>query len=157
MLALSKYRSLRQDADAIDVGQSALSRRLRSLEDRLGVTLFERDNGGSRPTVAGLEFLAAARRILDESDALYRKLKSHNARGRGRLTIGIRALPATGGNVRSTLIDHHRCMPDVDVHIHDGDREHLLSALTTGIVDIAVITGSPRPGMIAPSRSGPSA
>jgi DNA-binding transcriptional LysR family regulator len=53
----SQHRSLRQAAEAINIRQSTLSRRLRELEDRLGAVLFERTNGGTRPTVAGLEFV----------------------------------------------------------------------------------------------------
>jgi DNA-binding transcriptional LysR family regulator len=72
----SQHRSLRQAAEAINIRQSTLSRRLRELEDRLGAVLFERTNGGTRPTVAGLEFVEQARRILEETEMALRNLKT---------------------------------------------------------------------------------
>jgi hypothetical protein len=57
----SHHRSLRQAAEALDIRQSTLSRRLRDMEARLGAKLFERTNGGTRPTIAGREFLASAK------------------------------------------------------------------------------------------------
>jgi DNA-binding transcriptional LysR family regulator len=68
----SQHRSLRQAAEALNIRQSTLSRRLRDMETRLGAQLFERTNGGTQPTIAGREFLASARRILAETDVAER-------------------------------------------------------------------------------------
>ncbi len=56
-LVASQRRSLRQAAEALNIRQSTLSRCLRDLEYKLCATLFERTNGGTRPTIEGLEFL----------------------------------------------------------------------------------------------------
>ena len=58
-IVASQHRSLRQAADALSVRQSTLSRRLREVEQRLGVRLFERTTGGTSPTLPGREFLRA--------------------------------------------------------------------------------------------------
>src|SRR5262249_16471145 len=63
----TQHRSLRQAAERLNIRQSTLSRRLRSMEAMLGVQLFERTNGGTRPTIEGLEFLEAARGIIEET------------------------------------------------------------------------------------------
>ncbi|MCU4161725.1 LysR family transcriptional regulator, partial [Acidiphilium sp. AL] len=44
----SQHRSLRQAAEALNIRQSTLSRRLHEIERQLGVVLFERTNGGTR-------------------------------------------------------------------------------------------------------------
>ena len=59
-IAVSQHRSLRQAAQTLNIRQSTLSRRLRDIEYRLGACLFERTNGGTRPTAIGLEFLEVA-------------------------------------------------------------------------------------------------
>jgi Bacterial regulatory helix-turn-helix protein, lysR family len=51
-------------------GSRHSSRGLRDLEHQLGAILFERTNGGARPTLAGEEFLDAARRIIKEAEAI---------------------------------------------------------------------------------------
>lgn len=51
-IVAAQYRSLRQAAEALNIRQSTLSRGLRDFEFQLGATLFERTNGGTRPTVS---------------------------------------------------------------------------------------------------------
>jgi hypothetical protein len=81
-----EHRGLRQAAEALNIRQSALSRRLRDMETRLGAQLFERTNGGTRPTIAAREFLASARRILAETDVALRRLKTRSRGEDGLLT-----------------------------------------------------------------------
>ena len=72
-IVTSQHRSLRQAAETLNIRQSTLSRGLRDLECQLGTELFERTNGGTRPTTAGQEFLDIARRIIEETDTAVRK------------------------------------------------------------------------------------
>jgi DNA-binding transcriptional LysR family regulator len=137
----SQHRSLRQAAQALNVRQSTLSRRLRLIEDRLGAELFLRSNGGTHPTVAGLEFLETTRRILEDTSAAFRKLKARSRGETGRLTIGIYA-SLTTGNMHATLAEYHRRFPEVDVHIVDGGHDRLLGALMAKSIDIAIMTRS---------------
>jgi len=143
-IAVSQHRSLRQAALTLNIRQSTLSRRLRDIEYRLGACLFERTNGGTRPTAIGLEFLEVARRILDESDSAFRKLKSRSRGEHGRISIGVYASLATG-NMQATLAEHHRRFPDVDVHTVDGTHDKLLCALIGNAVDVAVMTTAHSP------------
>lgn len=137
----SQHRSLRQAAQALNIRQSTLSRRLRFIEDRLGVELFLRSNGGTHPTVVGLEFLDAARCILEDASAAFRKLKARSRGEAGQLTVGVYA-SLTTGNMHATLAEHHRRFPEVDVHIVDGSHDRLFGALMAKSVDIAIMTRS---------------
>ena len=96
----SQHRSLRQAAEALNIRQSTLSRRLRDIERRLGVVLFERTNGGTHLTTMGLEFIVSAQRILDEVDTELRRLKSRSRGELDLLTIGVHASPPPGTCVR---------------------------------------------------------
>jgi DNA-binding transcriptional LysR family regulator len=58
--------SFRKTADLLALKQSNLSRRVRHLEEQLGIALFERMNGGVRPTAAGRDFADGVRRVLNE-------------------------------------------------------------------------------------------
>jgi DNA-binding transcriptional LysR family regulator len=135
----AQHRSLRRAAETLRIRQSTLSRRLRDLELRVGVILFERTNGGTRPTVASIEFFELARRILEDTDAALRNLRSRSRGENGRLTIGIYASLATG-NMHATLADYHRRFPEVDFHMMDGSHSRLLSALGRDAVDVAIMT-----------------
>ncbi len=139
-IVAAQHRSLRQAAGALNIRQSTLSRGLRDLEHQLGVVLFERTNGGTRPTIEGIEFLEAARRILDETAEIAARLKTRSRGESGRLTVGVHA-SLSAGNLRATLIEHRRRCPDVETHLVDGSSDHLISDLTSSAVDIAFIAG----------------
>jgi DNA-binding transcriptional LysR family regulator len=87
----SQHRSLRQAAESAGIRQSTLSRRLRDLEYRLGAVLFERTNGGTRPTIAGLEFIETANRILGDAEQAFRRLRTRSRGEIGQLRIGVYA------------------------------------------------------------------
>ena len=137
----AQHRSLRKAAESLNVRQSTLSRTLRSLEDRVGAELFERTNGGTRPTAVGREFLQAARHIIEETDAAFARLKDMSSGQTGRLTIGV-YVSLAAGNLRATLAEYHRRFPEVDIHTIDGAQDRLLFDLTASIVDVAIMTTS---------------
>ncbi|WP_244406233.1 LysR family transcriptional regulator [Methylocella silvestris] len=138
-IVASQHRSLRQAAEALNVRQSTLSRRLRDLEHRLGASLFERTTGGMRPTAAGREFLEMARRIVDDVDAAFARLKTHSRGESGGLTVGVCAA-LSAGNLRATLMEHQDRFPNVDVKGVDGRRVGLLSDLSADAIDVAIMT-----------------
>ena len=139
-LVTSQHRSLRQAAEALNIRQSTLSRRLHEIERQLGVVLFERTNGGTRLTTVGLEFVASAKRILDDVDTELQRLRSRSRGELGLLAIGVHASPSAG-NMHTTLVEYHRRFPDVDVRTVDGSHERLLCALAGNAVDVAIMTG----------------
>lgn len=106
---------------------------------RLGVELFERTNGGTRPTIAGREFPLTAARIVAETDSAFRKLQTRGRGENGHLSIGIYASFSTG-NMYATLVEHHHKFPEVEVHTVDGDHDQLTYALTNNTIDIAIMT-----------------
>jgi DNA-binding transcriptional LysR family regulator len=116
-------------------------RRLRDLEYRLGAILLERTNGGTRPTNEGRDFLQTARHIIEETDSAFRKLKARSQGESGQLTIGVYT-SLSAGNLRATLVEHRNRYPDVEVHIVDGSRSHLLCDLAANALDVIIMTSS---------------
>lgn len=111
------------------------------MEARLGAQLFERTNGGTHPTLAGRDFLVSAQRILADTDATVRRMRTRARGENGRLTIGVYASLSTG-NMFATLVEHRRGFPDVEIFTVDGSHDQLLCALANSAVDIAVMTAS---------------
>ena len=67
--------SFKDAADELHVSPSALSRRIQSLEEHLGVALFRRLNPGLELTTEGSRYLMAVRRVFSELRAAERALK----------------------------------------------------------------------------------
>ncbi len=61
--AIVRYGGFRAASDSLGLAQSAISRRVRHLEDRMKIAIFERDGRGVRLTAAG-------RRLCDEAEVL---------------------------------------------------------------------------------------
>lgn len=142
-ILVAQHRSLRQAAEALSVRQSTLSRHLRDLEHQLGAVLFERTNGGTRPTIEGQEFLEVARRIIEEAENLATRLGRRSRGETGRLAIGVQA-SLSAGNLRATLIDQHRRFPGVRTSLVDGSIDHLVSDLASSAIDVAFVIDNRR-------------
>ncbi|MEI9401990.1 LysR family transcriptional regulator [Mesorhizobium argentiipisi] len=71
------------------IHHSALSRRIKDLELRLGVTLFERHPGGVKATASGETFLAKIRRILKDLDDTLQGIEPADPVKIGELSAGV--------------------------------------------------------------------
>lgn len=63
-VAAAEHGSFRKAGVALKIQESAISRRIRDLEDELGASLFHRHYGGVSLTQAGQRFLGRARKVL---------------------------------------------------------------------------------------------
>src|SRR5438552_1107485 len=87
LATLGEAGSLTGAARRLGVDHSTAFRRLGALEQRLGVRLFERARDGYSPTPAGEAAIATALRILDDLDALERRLAGEDLRPSGVVRV----------------------------------------------------------------------
>jgi DNA-binding transcriptional LysR family regulator len=138
---VADHLSFRKAARLAGIRQSAVSRGIRSLEDTIGVSIFERQRGGVRLTRAGAEFVGACRSILREIDLAVSKAQMAGRGEAGYLRIGINASLSTG-KLRETLFDYFDRHPGVAVDIVEGRRLELIAYVNRRMVDIAILIGS---------------
>lgn len=135
------YQSFRKAALAIGVGQPTLSRRIRSLEDTIGVSVFERHSGGVRLTHAGVVFIKAVRKAVKEIDTAISTAELTGGGQIGRLNVGFYT-SLSKGKLRRALIEFVRRYPEVTVETVEAGRERPIAALETKALDIIVMTRS---------------
>lgn len=140
VIAAADYGSMRQAAELLSVQHSILSRSIRQLEHRIGVTVFERSGGGVKPTPAGRGVLRTARLILEQVDVLVATARSNGRGETGRLSIGF-CTSISAGNLRATLTEYKNRFPRVELSTIERSRTRLATALRNGTVDILVVTG----------------
>jgi DNA-binding transcriptional LysR family regulator len=116
--------SFRKAADLLALKQSHLSRRVRHLEEQLGVELFERTNGGVRPTAAGRDFVNGVRRVLNDLQTIVDGAKAVRRGEAGYLTIGFYT-SLSAGNLRASLVEYSRRFPRVEISTVEGSRSRL--------------------------------
>ncbi|MBC3941111.1 LysR family transcriptional regulator [Sphingomonas albertensis] len=122
------------------VKQATLSKRIASLESRLGLNLFERSTRGAVPTETGAGFLDVARRILFDLEALQANGRAIGAGHGGKLGIGF-STSLAAGNMRALIVDFVHDFPQLRLLNIEGDRCRLAQALHARSIDFAVISG----------------
>lgn len=140
VIATAEHGSFRRAATALEVKQSTLSRRVRRLEEHLGVKLFERSSGGVHVTAAGGDVVRTARRLLEQMD---RMVSTSRAAGRGEagdITIGV-CTSLSASKLRAVLAGYVEVSPHVGINIVERSRTRLLDGLRTGDTDIAIVVG----------------
>lgn len=140
VVAAADYSSFRRAAAALNIAQPTLSKRIRELEGRLGVLLFERSTGGAHLTPIGEEFVVSARRVLAELEAMEIRARAGKRGDAGRLEIGFYTSLSTGA-LRDALLTFANRHPDVEVNIIEGARASLFPLLDRGAIDIVVVLG----------------
>ncbi len=142
VVAAADHSSFRRAAATLNITQPTLSKRIRELEGKLGVLLFERSPGGTELTAIGEEFVDSARRILTELEAMEARAKAGKRGDAGRLEIGFYTSLSTGA-LRDTVLTFAGQHPDVEVNIIEGARASLMALLDRGTIDIVVVLGEP--------------
>ena len=80
--------SFKRAAEQSNVSPPALTKGIQSLEQELGVRLFDRRRGNPRLTFAGTALLGRARRILDEADEIRADMQREQGLETGEIRIG---------------------------------------------------------------------
>lgn len=121
-VAATDHGSFRRAAGALGVEQSAVSRRIRDLEDRLGASLFQRSSHGVSLTHAGQRFLQPARRALRQLGDGSRVVEAIGRGETGHLRIGVFSSLASGflADLLRTFRERHK---SVRIDFVDGDPE----------------------------------
>lgn len=139
-IAAADCGSIRQAAELLSIQHSILSRCIRKLEHRIGVTVFERSGGGVTPTPAGRSVLRMARLILEQVDVLVATARSNGRGEAGRLSVGF-CTSISAGNLRATLTEFKSRFPRIELATIERSRTRLATALRNGTVDILIVTG----------------
>ncbi|MBV9811714.1 MAG: LysR family transcriptional regulator, partial [Acetobacteraceae bacterium] len=138
----SELGSFRRAAAMHHVRPSVVSRRIRNLEDVLGVSLFQRGAQGAKPTDAGLRVLKRARSILDELRHLIRSARTRGLANEGTLRVGI--VSSISGSVGRRLLEtFFAAHPEVHLDIHEGSHHDQIAAVATDNLDVAFVPGTP--------------
>lgn len=96
VVAAAEQGSFRRAAQALGVQESAISRRIRDLEDEIGAALFIRHHGGVELTFAGRIFLGRAQKAISHIGHAERDVGAAGRGEQGIVRIGIFSSLASG-------------------------------------------------------------
>jgi LysR family transcriptional regulator for metE and metH len=139
--AICETRNVARAADRLHLSQPAVSHALRSLEDRLGVRLFERATKMS-PTPVGAQLNDAARRILADVRQVEEQVARHRSGQAGTVRVATECytcyhwLPPALKKLRVNA-------SNIAVEIAPNVTARALDALLKGEIDVALVLGNP--------------
>ena len=147
-LEVVKTGSFVNAAANLNLTQTAVSARIRVLEDQLERPLFIRNKAGARLTPAGEQFLRFATTLVQ----VWERARRSVALPPGRdtvVTIGVE-LSLWSPLLRHWLLWMRRECPEFAVRAHIDGAERLMEQVQEGSLDVAVLYAAPkRPGVIA--------
>lgn len=111
------------------------------MEDRISVSLFQRQSNGVTPTAAGLHLLGRSRRILDDVDTLLRVAANSGTGVAGQVCVGAVA-SISGGKIRQFLGIFRDLFPDVELQIVEGTARDHAGEVRALRMDAAFVVGS---------------
>ena len=147
-LEIVKTGSFVRAAGNLHITQTAVSARIRSLEQQLDRKVFIRNKAGARLTPAGDQFLRFATSLVQIWDRARRSVAT--APGKETVvTIGAE-LSQWNPLMRHWLVWMRRECPELAISAHIDSAERLMEEVQEGALDFAILYAAPaRPGVIA--------
>jgi len=134
-VAVVRCQSTSLAADALQLTQPAITRRLQNFEEALGTTLLDRQTKPLKPTPMGWRVYEQCKAILREMDAL-RELVGNDGAPSGTLRLGV---PQTLGDVvlLDALAQIRERFPVLRTQVFSGWGSHLIARMENGELDAA--------------------
>ena len=140
-LSVAEYLNFRHAANALGVSQSSVSTRIKTLEEDLGVVLFERRHRGVRLTDAGRSFITEVAAGISHLDLAIKTAGAVLNGAIGHLSIGLLSSIASGflADLRRRYRDEH---PEIELDIFEGRSDEIIRQVREAKLDIAFVVGA---------------
>jgi DNA-binding transcriptional LysR family regulator len=135
--AVVELGSFRKAAEAVNISQPALSRRIEKLEEALGVRLFDRTTRSVTLTTVGRVFAPSAEQLLDDLDVALLGIRDVSSSRLGHVTIA--CIPSVAYYFLPAVIArYHGRYPKIRVKLLDTSANAVLGAVISGEADFGV-------------------
>ncbi|WP_076592457.1 LysR substrate-binding domain-containing protein [Herminiimonas arsenitoxidans] len=138
IVAVAREKHFGHAAEACHVAQPTLSVAIKKLEDELGVTLFERGGSEISMTPLGVQIVAQAERVLEQTAAIKEIAKQNKDPLVGPFRLGIiyTIAPYLLPPLVKTIIDR---VPQMPLVLQENFTVKLLDLLRQGELDAAIV------------------
>lgn len=138
--SIAKAGSFAAAAREMGMVPSALTYRVRQIEDALDVLLYDRSSRQARLTAAGAELLREGARLLEEVDAVANRVKRVATGWEPQLTIAVDTV-ISKPVVMELCESFFSLAPPTRIRIREETLSGTLEALTSGQADLALGVG----------------
>ncbi len=137
-VAIAEEGKILQAAQRLNIAQPPLSKQLMSLEDELGVKLFERHSRKLIITEEGKWFYRRAKEILELIDGSIEEVKELADGTKGTLSIG--SIASLGAELLPSRIrEFQQQYPEVQFQVWEGDPNRIMELVEKRIVELGIV------------------
>ncbi len=146
-LKIVEVGNFRIASEKLNVTQSTVSSRIRTLEDQIGKTLFVRNKSGATLTQAGIYFQEYALSFVQLWERAIKKVSSENIYSE---YVSVGARPGLWEPIVMNWLPWAKSrFPNIAYRVEFGIADDLVRKLEDGIIDIAILLSAPSiPGII---------
>lgn len=142
-IAVAEEEHVGRAAERLFISQSPLSRQIAQLEEKLGLTLFERSQQRIRLTRDGRTFLAEARSLLTHATRLESLARRLGKGDEGGLCIGYLETAIHSSVLPDALRTLRASRPGVHIALYDFHSAQQLEGLRQRSLDIGFVSEAP--------------
>lgn len=148
-IAIADFGGFQKAAETLHVTQTAVTQRLRNLEDFLGVMLIERTTRSIALTTIGEDFLPQARRLLEELSSTLNEIRETGKAQRG--DVAIACVPTVGIQYLPQIIQEYSArFPDNRIKILDHASSRVAEAVLRREAEFGInLAGSTHPELVS--------
>ena len=138
IVALDTHRHFALAAEQCYVTQPTLSMQINKLEQELGVKIFDRSKQPVLPTVAGIEIIEKARKLLSDRNELLESIQSKKDVVKGELRIGI--IPTLAPYLLPLFVHSFtKSFPEIKLKVSELTTQTLITHLRDGRIDAGIL------------------
>ncbi|WP_353182651.1 LysR family transcriptional regulator [Bosea sp. (in: a-proteobacteria)] len=136
-VSIAERGSFRAAASHLNLSQTALSHRIRKLEEALGTPLFLRTTRQVSLTAAGTTLLPRARRIFEDLGSALGEVRVETREGAEQVSVG--CLPTIAVHcMPSVIAAFARRHPGIGVRVHDNSASEIADKVQSGEAEFGV-------------------
>ncbi|CAK7015753.1 MAG: HTH-type transcriptional activator CmpR [Desulfovibrio sp.] len=135
---LQEKRSITKTAAAVYISQPALSKRLRQIEERFGVTIAHRNKTGIELTPAGEYLAACAQELIEKMRIMTEYVNNMGEEVKGTLRIGASYF-CTKYALPDLLMTFKESFPSVELQVESDWSSEIIQKVTNGDLHIGFV------------------
>lgn len=136
--SVAKHGSIRSAAEELSITASALNRRIISMEEELGIELFERHSNGVRLNIAGEIFIEHSRKQLADLERVRSSIADLTGMRSGHVRIAA-TREVTRYFLPTEISAYRRAFPGVTFDVNGMNREDVEQQLIDHQADLIVV------------------
>ncbi len=138
LIAVSETKSFSEAAERVHITHAAISQQMKTLEDHLGVSLFDRSSRSPALTPIARQIIEKARKIIEDYDNLAKPDQLEDIFN-SEINLGVVPTTLTGLTPKAIGLLKSR-YPNMKIHVKSGLTATLMADIGRGTVDAAIVS-----------------